>query len=179
MKKLRSIKEIKDPYSRRILGNVIDKDSLAVLRGTPRRLQTLLRGLTAKQLRTPPSKGKWTITQLICHLADTEIVLGFRLRMAIAQSGSPLQAINEQEWALGLGYESADVRERLRLLTVLRLEHVRMLKSLPAGGWKRFGMHQERGKETITRMAHMYAGHDLNHLAQIRAIRRSFLRGAR
>ncbi len=179
MKTLGTLKGIKDPYSRRILANVIGKDSLAVLKGTPRKLQNLVEGLTAKQLRTPPSKGKWSITQLICHLADGEIVLGFRLRMAIAESGSPLQAMNEQKWAAGLGYKNAEVRSRLELLTHLRREHVRMLGSLPPAAWKRFGMHEERGKETITRMVHMYAGHDLNHIAQIRTIRRVLLRGTR
>ncbi len=179
MKKLRTIQGITDPYSRRILGNVVNKDPLTILKGTPRKLQRLMEGLTPKQLRTSPANGKWTITQLIAHFADTELVLGFRLRMAIAESGRPLQAIDQKKWDTGLGYGKADIRKRLELFTLLRQEHLRLLGSLPPAGWNKFGMHEERGKETVARMAQMYAGHDVNHLAQIEAIRRSFRRGAR
>ena len=178
MKRLRSISGIRDPYSRRILSNVIGKDALAVMRKTPRTLAGLVKGLTAKQLRMSPARGKWTITQLICHLTDTEIVLGFRLRMAIAQSGIPLQAIDQEKWANGLGYDKGEVRSRLELFAHLRSEHVRLLSALPAKGWKRYGLHEERGKETIARMVQMYAGHDLNHIAQIKSLRRT-LKGNR
>ena len=178
MKRLRSINGIRDPYSRRILSNVIGKDALSVMRKTPRALAVLVKGLTAKELRTPPARGKWTITQLVCHLADTEIVLGFRLRMSIAQSGTPLQAIDQNKWANGLGYDKGEIRTRLALFAHLRREHVRLLGALPAKDWKRYGMHEERGKETIERMAKMYAGHDLNHIAQIKSLRQT-LKGNR
>jgi hypothetical protein len=99
--------------------------------------------------------------------------------MAIAESGGPLQAMNEKLWAKRLGYSGGNVQERLALLTLLRKENVRLLRSLSPGQWKRFGMHAERGKETVSRMAQMYAGHDVNHIAQILSIRRSLLRGGR
>jgi hypothetical protein len=179
MKRLRSIRGISDPYSRRILSHVLDKDVMTVLARTPRKLAGLIKGLTAKQLRTTPAKGRWNILQLVCHLTDTEIVLGFRLRMAIAQSGRPLQAIDEKKWAAGLDYGSADVAKKLALFSHLRQEHVRLLGSLSSAAWNRYGMHEERGKETITRMAGMYAGHDLNHLAQIRLLRKACVGGRR
>jgi hypothetical protein len=179
MKKIRSLKGINDPYSRRILGHVLNRDAVKILRSTPVKLRRLLKGLTGKQLNRAPVKGKWTITQLICHLTDTELVLSFRLRMAIAESGKPLQAIDEKLWAKRLGYPAGDVRERLALLTLLRKENVRLLRSLAPASWERFGMHEERGKETVARMAQMYAGHDVNHVAQILSIRRSLLKGGR
>ena len=179
MEKLRSLKGIKDPYSRRILGHVLNKNSFAILQRTPKRLRSLLKGLTKRQLNKAPVRGKWTITQLICHLTDTEIVLSFRLRLAIAESGGPLQAMNEKLWAKHLGYSGGDAQERLALLTLLRNENVRLLRSLSPSQWKRFGMHAERGKETVSRMAQMYAGHDVNHVAQILSIRRSLLQGSR
>ena len=174
MKKLRGIRGIRDPYSRRILSRVIGKDALVIMRQTPGRLTSLVKGLTEKQLRTSPVRGKWNIAQLVCHLADTELVLGFRLRVAIAESGRPLQAIAEKKWASLLGYNKGTIRTRLELFGHLRRENVRLLGSLSPAAWKRYGMHTERGKETVERMAQMYAGHDLNHLEQIRGAREAF-----
>lgn len=155
------------------------KDALAIMKRTPRALARLTEGLTPKQLSTNPASDKWCITQLVCHLTDTEIVLGFRLRMAIAESGNLLQAIDQEKWATRLGYENGIVADRLGLFSELRRENVRLLNSLPHKAWKRYGMHTERGKETVARMAQMYAGHDLNHIAQIRTIRRMFRKGSR
>jgi len=177
MKRLSSISGIANPYSRRILAHVIDKDPVRILAATPSRLRRLTRGLSKVQLKKNAEKGKWSIAQLVNHLSDTEVVLAFRLRMAIAQSGSPLQAMDERKWADGLRYRNADVGRKLVVFETMRRDHVRMLKSLPKTVWRRYGMHQERGKETVTRMAQMYAGHDLNHLQQIRKIRSWLLKG--
>ena len=172
MKPLKSVGKIRNPYSKRILKNVIDKDPMKVLAATPNRLLRLVRGLTEKQLRKPPSPGKWSISQLVCHLSDAEVVFAFRLRMAVAQSGCPLQAMDEQKWAAGLGYQRADVRRKIQLFAAMRRDHLTLLRSLRRGDWERYGMHQERGKETIERMAQMYAGHDINHVRQIEQIRK-------
>ena len=172
MKPLKSVGRIRNPYSKRILKNVIDKDPMKVLAATPNRLLRLVRGLTEKQLRKPPSPGKWSISQLVCHLSDAEVVFAFRLRMTVAQSGSPLQAMDEQKWAAGLGYERANVGSKVQLFTAMRKDHLTLLKSFKRGDFERFGMHEERGKETIERMVQMYAGHDVNHLGQIEMIRK-------
>jgi hypothetical protein len=170
---IRSVKRIKDPYSKRILSNVINKNPVNVLAATPVKLRRLLQGLSDKQLRSPLKRGKWSITQIVNHLADAELVLGFRLRVAIAESGSPLQAFDEQKWASRLRYDKADGKRKLALFLVLRDDNLAMLRSLPKKFRTRYGMHEERGKETVERMAQMYAGHDVNHLRQIGLIRRS------
>ena len=55
---------------------------------------------------------------------------------------------------------------------VLREANLAMLKALPKNLWENYGMHQERGKETIAHIVRMFAGHDLNHLAQVEHIRK-------
>jgi hypothetical protein len=176
MKKVRSVAGIRDAYSRRILTKVIGKDPVEVLAATPGRLKSLLNGLNGRQLRKPRAKGKWSIAQLVSHLSDAEVVLAFRLRMAVAQSGSFLQAMDEQKWAEGLDYKKANVKKKLELFTAMRKDHLALLKSLGPTKRQRFGRHEERGKETVERMAQMYAGHDINHLRQIEMIRRSLRR---
>ena len=105
-----------------------------------------------------------------------EVVMSFRLRMAVAQSGSPLQAYDQDTWAGALYYDKADCRDKLKSFSTLRGANVTLLKCLSPKEWQRYGMHEERGKETIERMVQMLAGHDVNHLRQIAEIRQNLLR---
>ncbi len=171
MKIVTGVDDIADAYVRRMVSNVIGKDPLKVLAQTPKRLRKLIKGLKKKQLRIQPAPGKWSIAQIVTHLADTEIVLAFRLRMVLAQSGTPLQAMDQDKWAAGLKYVEADVDEQLGLFTTLRRNHLALWKSLSDEDWQKYGMHEERGKETVERITHHFAGHDINHLNQIEAIR--------
>lgn len=171
MNKVVEVDSIADPYTKRILSYVLDKNPLKIYAKTPGRLRKALKGLDKKDLRKSPVQGKWSIGEIVVHMCDTELVLGFRLRMAFAQSGSSLQAIDEKLWAAGLGYDTADVKKKLELFTLLREDHIAMVSSLTEEQLARYGMHQERGKETIERMVQMYAGHDINHLRQIEMLR--------
>ncbi len=176
MKPLTSVKNIKNEYIKRILSNIIGKDVMKILSSTPFQVKKAIAGLSDEQLRTPPGKGKWSIAKIVNHLSDAEVAFAFRLRMAVAQPGSPLQAYDENKWAASLGYDKADCRQKLGLFSVMRSDHVRLLKSLTAKQWKQFGMHEERGKETVERIAQMFAGHDVNHVKQIQTIRKQLLK---
>ena len=168
---IKKVESIKDPYIKRILSNVIGKDAFKVYSETPKKLKRLIRGLTERQLHTPPVRGKWSVAQIIAHLCDSELVMGFRYRMAIAQSGSPLQAFDENKWANSLRYDSADCKKKLELFIKMRQDHIALLSSVTAREWKQYGIHAERGKETVERMVQMMAGHDINHLRQIKSLR--------
>ncbi|HEV8538319.1 MAG TPA: DinB family protein [Bacteroidota bacterium] len=175
MRKLTSVKSIKNPYSKRILSNVLNKDPLKVYERSPRELQRLAAGLNSKQLQTPINKGKWSIGQIVSHLCDAEITISYRLRMSIAQSGGPIQAYDQDKWADALYREKSSCSEHVKLFSVLRNANVSLLKGLSSKEWQRYGMHEERGKETVERMVQMTAGHDVNHLRQIKEIRDKFL----
>jgi hypothetical protein len=166
--------DITNPYIKRILTNIIGKDPMKVLSQTPKRLRKLVKGLKKKQLRYKPAPEKWSITQIVNHIADSEFVLSFRLRMALAQSGSPLQAMDQDKWAAELRYENADVDDQIELFSVVRKRHLEIWNSLTDDDWQKFGTHEERGKETVERIAQHFAGHDINHMNQIEAIRSSF-----
>jgi len=96
--------------------------------------------------------------------------------MAIAQSGSRLQAYDQDKWADSLYYDKVDWEEKLNLFTSLRQSHLSLIKHLKPHEWHRYGIHEERGKETVERMVRMLAGHDINHLKQIETIRNSLLK---
>jgi hypothetical protein len=169
------VRGIRDPYAKRILSHLVGADPFAVYRGTPAALSRLTRGLSARQLRTTAPGRAWSIAEILHHLADSELVMGFRYRKALAESGTRLQPFDEKLWARHLRYADSDPKAKLSLFSALRRDHVAMLSRLSAAQWRRFGLHDERGKETVERMMEMMAGHDLNHRRQIAELRASVL----
>ncbi len=176
MKKITSVAGFKDPYTKRIMSNVLNEDAFEIYKKTPGSIERSLRGLKDADLTTPPAPGKWTVAQIIAHLCDAEIVTSYRYRLAISESGRPIQAYDQDKWADNLAYDSADCRKKLDLFVKMRQENIALLASLTPKQWQRYGMHEERGKETVERMVQMIAGHDINHVRQIEEMGKKFRR---
>ena len=172
------VRTISDPYSKRILSNVIDKDPVQVLSRTPKIISALVRGLSKNEIHKSMKKRTWSIAQIMAHLCDSEIVVSYRIRKAIAESGTNIQAFDQNKWAAHLQYGVTDFRAKLALFSLLRQDTIDLLQSLTARQWKLYGIHEERGKETVARMAQMYAGHDVNHIKQIQDLGKT-IRGRR
>ena len=154
-------------YISRIRGYVAGKDPLRVQQATPGRIRKLVRRLPRRQLKRRPAPGKWSITEILAHLAEVELVGGYRIRMILGSPGTKIQAFDQNAWAKVGRYRELDARQSLEMFCILRDHNLRLLRLLTPRQWKQYGMHQERGKESVARIAEMFAGHDLNHLKQI------------
>jgi len=159
--------ETAQQYIQRITAHVEGKQPLAVLAATAKKLERLIKGVPSGKLRKRPAADKWSIGEIVAHLADAEIVIGFRLRMVLGAPGTPITAYDQDSWATSGHYEKRDPRKSLELFRVVREANLALLKSLTAEQWKHYGMHSERGQETVEHIVRMTAGHDLNHLQQI------------
>jgi len=168
------MQETPQQYIQRIQGYIEGKEPLKVQRETPRKLAALVRKLNKKQLTRKPAPDKWSISEILAHLADAEIVGAWRLRHVLGNNGAPIQAFDQNVWASTFSYARRDPKQSLEVFRVLRESNLAMLKALPKELWENYGMHQERGKESVAHIVHMYAGHDLNHLGQIEKIAASF-----
>jgi hypothetical protein len=157
-------------YTQRMLSYVKGKNTLRVLASTPRQLAALLKGARKAKFTKRPAPDKWSVAEIIGHIADTEIVQSFRLRLILGSNGTPIQGFDQDAWAGFSHYEKQDTGHSLQAFRLSRERNVQLLKKIPAGMWDNFGMHSERGKETIMRVTEMMAGHDINHVRQIRAI---------
>jgi uncharacterized damage-inducible protein DinB len=166
------MQETPQQYMQRILGYSDGKDPLRVQRETPKKLEKLVKPLSKQQLTRRPEPGKWSIAEILAHLADTELVGGWRMRLILGSNGVPIQAFDQDVWADTLGYSRRDPKVSLETFRVLREADLAMLNSLPKNLWENYGMHQEHGKETIAHIVRMFAGHDLNHLAQVERIKK-------
>ena len=160
-------------YSNAILAKLAGRDPIEVQARQPAALRAAAQGLTPAQLEQPEAPGKWSIAQVIRHLADSEAVCGWRLRLVLAQDRPQITGYDQDVWVERLGGAYPDVAAAIDLIAALRASHVALLRSLKPADWDRVGMHVERGPESVRHMAKLYAGHDLVHLAQIARIRKA------
>lgn len=164
------MQETPQQYTQRILGHAEGKRPLAVQASTPKKLAQLIKGVPAAKLRKRPAPDKWSVVEILAHLADAEIVGGFRMRFILGAPGSPVVAFDQDAWVVSGHYNRRDPRKSLELLRSVREANLAMLKSLTPEQWKHYGIHSERGQESIEHIVRMFAGHDLNHVRQVEAI---------
>jgi uncharacterized damage-inducible protein DinB len=157
-------------YKARIASYVTGKDPMAVQRETPHALAQLLSGVPDNKLRERPQPERWSIAEVLAHLADAEIGASWRYRQMIEQSGCALSPYNQELWNELGDYRSTRPADSLELFRLLRESNLRMFDRLTPEQWERYGMHAERGKMSVRELALQIAGHDLNHLEQVRKI---------
>jgi hypothetical protein len=153
-----------------MLNNVEGQDPLRIQKAAPGKLAALVRGKTKKQLTRRPAPGKWSVAEIVAHLADSEVAISWRLRQMLCGSGISLQAYDQNVWANTFDYVHHDVKQSLERYRVLRESNLALLKRVPKQLWENYGVHQERGNESVAHMVRMIAGHDLNHLRQVEGL---------
>lgn len=121
-------------------------------------------------LRRPEAPGKWSVVEAIQHLADSELVFGFRLRMILTQDRPPLAGYDQDRWATELGYSGVPLDMALWQLRGLRVPNLRLARTLSPPQLDRVGIHSERGPESVAHLLQLMAAHDLVHRRQIERI---------
>lgn len=164
-------KEAAATYTRAVLDLLGDREPMTVLRSTPAELRRLIDSLSEDQLGQPERPGKWSVRQVLRHLADADIVWAWRMRMALAHDRPPITGFDQDAWAERLGYAEADAEESLEVFDCLRRANLRLLSRATPADLERVGVHEERGDESVAHMMRMYAGHDLLHIRQMERIR--------
>ena len=161
------MKETVQEYIARIQGKIAGKNPLHVQRTTAKKLAGLLKGKTPAKLRKRPAPDKWSVAEILAHLADAEIVTSWRIRCILGAPGAPIQAFDQDAWATAGQYAKRDARKSLEQFRVLREGNLALFKTLTPEQWKHHGIHAERGEESLETILLRIAGHDLNHLEQI------------
>jgi hypothetical protein len=164
--------ETVDEYKVRILSYQAGADPLVLQAKAPDVLTALVEGLSAEHLGQRPAPGKWCIREIVAHLADDELVGAYRIRLILSAPGTAIQAFDQDVWARTGRYSTRDIIDSLALYRTLRLANLKLLQSLTAQEWDIFGVHAERGIESLRDIAMYFAGHDINHFRQIELIRR-------
>lgn len=143
-------------------------DARQVIASTPARLRELLDSLGDARAGKSPAPGKWSVREILCHLADCEIVFAYRLRQTLAEPHHVIQPFDQETWAANYG--AYDAITALTVFSAVRFFNVQLIASLPAEALSKPVTHPERGTMTFETVVETMGGHDRNHLAQIEKI---------
>jgi uncharacterized damage-inducible protein DinB len=156
-----------DQYTRRILSYANGAEPREILRRTPRLLSRRLAAAPRARLAARPAPGKWSAGEILSHLAEIEILWGYRLRAVCERSGIPLVGMDQDAWARNSRYRRIDPRRALETFAALRRANVDFIEGIPRKALKHWGAHSQFGRLTLAKMIALMAGHDLNHVGQI------------
>jgi hypothetical protein len=144
--------------------------AIALLEKTPVLLETLLRDLPAELLQWKPARDRWSISEVLAHLADIEQAYAERVRRIMVESSPALQRYDQ---ARAANYSQGTAAQHLAQLLSTRRSVIPFLKAIPALAGTRVALHSELGTITLAQILHEWAGHDLGHLRQIAELYRA------
>jgi hypothetical protein len=153
-----------NPYAAQLAG----KDPLDVIAATPGQLATFVRALGPGRIEQSLAPGKWSAREIVCHLADCEVVFAYRLRQTLAEDRHVIQPFDQDKWAAP--YAAYDAPAALAVFSALRRWNISFIHAAPAEAFSKGVTHPERGELTFKTLVETMGGHDLNHVKQLEAI---------
>jgi hypothetical protein len=151
----------------RYLDAIGKSDPIESAAKSPKRLRRLIEGVSTKESEWQPAPGKWSIQQILAHLADGEVMIGSRLRLVAAMDRPTIVGYDQDAFVGNLNVDALSAEDWLRAFKSMRALNIALLSRLPQEAFGRIGLHTERGEESLAQMVFMYAGHDLIHEKQI------------
>jgi len=153
-----------NPYAKFLEG----RDPIPVITSTADHLRAVTEPLSPAQADAPPAPGKWSVREIIAHLADCELVFSFRLRQTLSEEHAIIQPFDQEMWAKR--YAAYDLPSALALFTATRNWNLKLLTTVDETDRHRPTTHPERGTMTLWTIVETMAGHDINHLQQLERI---------
>jgi DinB family protein len=147
---------------------------LEKFRRGPELLAVVLTGVFGEEEDFVTAPGKWSIRQIVAHLADCELVFAHRMRQVLAEDNPTLIAFNQEAWASNLDYARRKPKQSLETFRRLRAENYELVKELPESSFARSGNHTERGIVTLSAIVETCAQHVESHVRQAQTIRDAY-----
>ena len=154
-------------YVRALLDLLGPRDPVVVMEELLPWLEDRLRGVFEARLRQPETTGKWSVLEVIQHLADSDLVAGFRIRMMLSEDRPPLPGYDQDRWAREFRYRDVSLDQALGQLRGLRIANLYLWSHLSPSQLERVGLHSERGTESVGFLLGLMGAHDLVHRRQI------------
>ena len=130
----------------------------------PALLRTAVAGMSQEQLLARPIPDKWSTLEVICHLADFEIIGADRIKRVIAENKPTLFGGDEKMFAARLAYHQRNAEEELLLIALVRQQVARILRTLKPEDFQRRGIHSEAGPLTLAALVERMTGHIPHHV---------------
>ena len=165
------VQRMTNPYAKYLEG----REPLPIIAATAGEMASFVRAAGPEGIEQSLAPGKWSAREIICHLADCEIVFAYRLRQALAEGHHVIQPFDQDQWAANYGVY--DAPSALAVFSSLRRWNVALIESLPSAMMSKKLTHPERGEIPFRDLVETMAGHDINHLNQLKAIEARFREG--
>ena len=144
------------------------------LRRGPEVLAMVLTGVYGEEEDFIPAPGKWSVRQIVAHIADAEMVGAHRMRQVIAEDNPTLVAFDQDKWTQKLDYAKRKPKQSLETFRLVRAENYELLKDLPPAAFQRTGNHTERGPVTLLSLVEGYADHAESHARHLMELREQY-----
>jgi len=149
------------------------KQHLEAAEKSPKEIAAAVSGLSPVALHYKPAPEKWSILEILGHLADIEIVYAYRLRQMLADQNPIIAPMDQNAWARNLGYMDMAAPELVAVYGLNRHHNLRLLRRLKPADLEKSAFHPERKQDvTVARLVEMMAGHGVDHLAQIERLKK-------
>lgn len=137
-------------------------------------LREAINGLSEEEIRFKPGQDKWSIHQIVIHIADSEMVSTHRLKKVLSEVEPLLTSPDQDAWANSLGYEHLDCEQYMLLFELLRSSMLPILDRLTAEQFERVGVYADAGRFTFKQLLEFRVQHIRGHLEQIERVRKAF-----
>lgn len=131
-------------------------------------LVAALRGFPREMWQWKPAPDRWSIHEILIHLADSEANAYVRCRRFIAEPDQPVMAYDQDVWARKLHYHAQNPEEALELFRWLRRMSYHLIRDLPESAWASRVRHPEQPDYTFDRWLDIYERHTSGHIEQMR-----------
>jgi uncharacterized damage-inducible protein DinB len=150
------------------------KKLIAEAEQDPERLATAVAGVPETALKRKPAPDKWSIHEIVGHLADAEILFSYRIRQVLADKDPQFSYMDQDAWARSLGYTEAAIPELIAQFGVNRFHNLRLLRRIGEDDLKKSGFHPQRNQHiTLAEIVEYWVGHGPNHFAQIERLKKA------
>ena len=145
-----------------------DRDPIEVMRSTPSDLQAIVARLTPEQIEAPTAPGKWSVREILAHMADCEVVWAFRIRQALETPGATVTPFDQDVWATRYAAYTADAA--MQTFVALRAWNLALLETVSTAEKETLLTHPERGTFPMQEMLESIGGHDRNHVTRLQTL---------
>jgi DinB family protein len=146
------------------------KQLIALYRDGYRAIAEALLKITPEELETSPGPKRWSVREVVHHLADSEMTAAVRLRLLLAQDRPTIQGYDQDQFADRLHYDRPH-ETSLEVFRWVRESTAELLERLTPAEWLREGTHTEAGRYGVEGWLKIYAEHAHKHARQIVAAR--------
>src|ERR1700730_1071575 len=148
------------------------KKHLDAAEKSPKEIAAAVSGLSEKVLRYKPSTDKWCVLEVLGHLADVEIIYGYRLRQMLADTKPVIAALDQNAWTRNLNYLDCRPSELVAFYGLGRHHNLRLLRGLEPSDLLKSAFHPEMQREiTVADLVERMGGHGAAHLQQIEKLK--------